>query len=320
MTWASHLGQLETERQQAETDRIVKLLASFIRDNFPVLDGEPYENNWKEGQGASAIEIARLERYLAGMEFPSDYRAFLRLKSGRDHVPFDSWHFVSSTTIPSDLLLHAIIGDVAYMAIYKELEPKQIHVYPMCVIRMDVDDRRCLVSPRDCREVANFWQPLLSDPKLPEKLRRDAHDFSTNHYGPIPILEKMKSWTTWLVLEQRFWNEIGVCTPSRIHPSFTHALEDMVTTWRDWEKDELEWEEARIAAWDRGRWEPFLASYAPSPFPSKSSWVESKRRVSLPIHDESSHQEEDAKKSEWEIACESAPPNPPWMVNENATI
>ncbi|KAI1763831.1 hypothetical protein GGR53DRAFT_345030 [Hypoxylon sp. FL1150] len=306
MTWASHLRQLELERQQGERDRIVQLISSLNNDKRPK-SGSTVKcpgGMWKECPGASATEIAGLEEFLAmnrvHAELPSDYKAFLKLNhethSSRAVAPLHrsrrAYAYVDATMMTSSMLLRAIIGDVTCQAIRKEMEQNKRRDVLMHAVTMDAHSRRYLISPNACRTAADFWLPLLSDLTLPKKLRRDAREFSANHFGPVSILEKMKSWTTWLVLDRGVRDETGAEAPPRIYSSFTHMLEDAVVMQKERERDaekdkrgESEWDDARFAAWDRCRWEPFLESYPPSLCPLEISRVRSKRYASRESND-----------------------------------
>lgn len=154
-------------------------------------------------------------------------------------------------------LLSVLAGNAAYHATHKEMRISQILARPMRVLQIDEEGMEFLIRLEDCRQVVHFWAPLLSHPILSEELRYSTCKYSTSHYGPINVLEAMKSWSTWLVLEHYKRQN---ATVKRIYPSFAQLLEEVAV-----KADSKKKEEITGPGSDCNIWEPFLASYSPSP-------------------------------------------------------
>ncbi|OTA93942.1 hypothetical protein M434DRAFT_282028 [Hypoxylon sp. CO27-5] len=233
-------------------------------------------SRWKLRKGASAAQVSALEKVLGDINLPRDYKAFLRLVDGteffwyssqRNILFFDfskvSWE-TPGIVQHDNLLLSSIFGAAALRGIHKELAysttPASLAIR---LLQIDNAHRIFLVDPAACRQIGQLWLPLLSQPVLSEKVKREASQYSTDHFGSVSPLLAMMFWSTWVVLEVRQQDTMD----TRLYPSFTDFLDELAN------REKIEWtpgwmpepgavQNARFAADDRHRWEPLLKPYA----------------------------------------------------------
>ncbi|KAI1653914.1 hypothetical protein F4813DRAFT_399590 [Daldinia decipiens] len=241
-------------------NRMARLL-SRIATGFDTCNmRKRYQNDWKLGHGSSDAEIISLIQVLGETSFPRDYFAFLKLNNMSSFFTYENGPLLQFNNaegvrwdengLETRTFVECLIGRTALNAIISEIECIESLMLPLRVLHIEIFDRVCLIGPKDCRRIAEFWEPLLAHMIVSDDVKKEASRYSNEHFGCISPFVMMKSQKSWIVVENNVRK-----TGTRIYPSFSHYLEELA------KMEELQADmrgirhiETRIAASDRRMW------------------------------------------------------------------